>query len=147
MSLVETPPAPEPVGEAAPPHDPFAALRSRDFRLFVLGSFLAVFAEQMLGVAVGWELYDRTGAALALGLVGLVQIVPVLLLALPAGHLADRRNRKWLVVGDANGGFYVLTDHASGTDRASGEELQVVHERLSPDQLRAIDIAGCAEAP
>src|SRR3954451_13207487 len=99
MSLVETPSAPEPVGEAAPPHDPFAALRFRDFRLFLLGSFLGVFAEQMLGVAVGWELYDRTGAPLALGLVGLVQIVPVLLLALPAGHLADRRNRKWLVVG------------------------------------------------
>ncbi len=52
-----------------------------------------------------------------------------------------------VVVGDANGGFYVLTDHATGTDRASGEELQVVHERLSPDQLRAIDIKGCAETP
>jgi MFS family permease len=84
-------------------HDPFAALRFRDFRLMVLGSFLAVIAEQMLGVAVGWELYERTRDPLALGLVGLVEIVPVLLLALPAGHLADRRDRKWIVVAAMSG--------------------------------------------
>ena len=52
-----------------------------------------------------------------------------------------------VVVGDISGGFYVLTDHAHGLDRASGEELQVEHEKLSPEQLRAILIAGCAEAP
>jgi CDP-diacylglycerol pyrophosphatase len=52
-----------------------------------------------------------------------------------------------VVVGDGSGGFYVLTDRASGMDGASGEELQIAHERLSPDQLRAISIAGCAEAP
>jgi len=52
-----------------------------------------------------------------------------------------------VVAGDARGGFYVLTDRVSGLDRASGEELQVAHETLSPDQLRAISIAGCAEAP
>ena len=52
-----------------------------------------------------------------------------------------------VVVGDNGGGFYVLTDRAAGTDRASGEELQVEHRQLSPDQLRAISIAGCAEPP
>ena len=52
-----------------------------------------------------------------------------------------------VVAGDPRGGFYVLTDHAAGTDRASGEELQVEHERLSPDRLRAISIAGCAGPP
>jgi CDP-diacylglycerol pyrophosphatase len=52
-----------------------------------------------------------------------------------------------VVAGDPRGGFYVLTDHATGTDRASGEELQVEHQRLSPDQLRAVAIEGCAEAP
>lgn len=99
MSLVETPEITAPL----PPHDPFAALRFRDFRLLVLGSFLAVVAEQMLGVAVGWELYKRTRDPLALGLVGLVEIVPVLLLALPAGHVADRRDRKWVVVAAISG--------------------------------------------
>jgi MFS family permease len=103
VTLLETP-----AGVAPPPtpparHDPFAALRVRDFRLSVLGSFLVVIAEQMLGVAVGWELYERTHDPLALGLVGLVEIVPVLLLALPAGHVADRRERKWIVVAAALG--------------------------------------------
>src|SRR5437762_14213391 len=103
MSLLETPGTKD-TQEATTtprsrlPHDPFAALRFRDFRLMVSGSFLAVVAEQMVGVAVGWELYERTRDPLALGLVGLVEIVPVLLLALPAGHVADRRDRKWVVV-------------------------------------------------
>lgn len=79
-------------------HDPYAALRSRDFRLLVSGTFLAVVGEQMLGVAIGWELYERTNAALALGLVGLVQVVPVVLLALPAGHLADQMDRRRIAI-------------------------------------------------
>jgi MFS family permease len=98
VNLTERPGTAETEGTGVPRHDPFAALRFRDFRLIVLGSFLAVIAEQMIGVAVGWELYERTHDPLALGLVGLVEIVPVLLLALPAGHLADRRDRKWIVV-------------------------------------------------
>src|SRR5690349_19017948 len=85
--------------EIAARHDPYAALRSRDFRLLVAGTALTVVAEQMLGVAVGWELYERTRAPLALGLIGLVQVLPVVLLALPAGHVVDRFDRKWIVVG------------------------------------------------
>lgn len=102
MSLSETPRNTGPTTNV-PRHDPFVALRFRDFRLLVLGSFLAVVAEQMLGVAVGWELYERTRDPLALGLIGLVEIVPVLLLALPAGHVADRRDRKWVVVAAISG--------------------------------------------
>ena len=52
----------------------------------------------MLQVALGWELYERTNSALALGLVGLVTAIPVILLALPAGHLADRMDRKHIVI-------------------------------------------------
>jgi MFS family permease len=103
MSLVETPETFDPPGPLSSRHDPLAALRFRDFRLMVLGSFLAVVAEQMVGVAVGWELYERTRDPLSLGLVGLVEIVPVLLLALPAGHVADRRDRKWVVVAAMSG--------------------------------------------
>ena len=79
--------------------DPYAALRFHDFRLLLSGRFLATLGEQMLGVAVGWELYERTHAPLALGLVGLVQVLPVILLALPAGHIADRFERKRIVLG------------------------------------------------
>lgn len=96
-------PDPPPPEVFPPRRDSFGALRFRDFRLLVVGSFLAVIAEQMLGVAVGWELYERTRDPLALGLVGLVEIVPVLLLALPAGHVADRRDRKWIVFAAMSG--------------------------------------------
>src|SRR5262245_58999149 len=79
-------------------HDPYAALRFRDFRLLLIGTFLEVVGQQMLGVAIGWELYERTHDPLALGLIGLVQVLPVVLLALPAGHVADRFDRKWIAV-------------------------------------------------
>lgn len=79
-------------------HDPYAALRFRDYRLLTLGTFIATLGEQMLAVAIGWEIYVRTHAALALGIVGLVQVLPVFLLSLPAGHAADRFDRKRIVI-------------------------------------------------
>lgn len=79
-------------------HDPFAALRFRDFRLLIGGTFLTVVGEQMLNVALGWELYERTSSPLVLGLVGLVQVLPVIGLSLVAGHTADRFDRKRIVV-------------------------------------------------
>jgi MFS family permease len=56
------------------------------------------FGFQMLSVAVGWQIYDLTRNAFDLGLVGLVQFVPSLLLALPAGHAADQFDRRRIVV-------------------------------------------------
>lgn len=88
--------APGPVANAA--HDPYASLRHRDFRLFVVGRLLSTLGQQMLDIAIGWELYERTRSALALGLVGLVLVVPIVALALPAGHLADRRARREIVL-------------------------------------------------
>lgn len=53
---------------------------------------------QMVTVAVGWQLYERTHQAIALGLVGLTQMAPMLALTLPAGHFADNHNRKRIIV-------------------------------------------------
>jgi MFS family permease len=75
-------------------HDPFAAMRFRDFRRLMTGQFVIVFGEQMVTIAVGYELYERTDSMLALGMVGLVQVVPIFLFALPAGHVADRFDRR-----------------------------------------------------
>jgi MFS family permease len=97
MSITEQPGPIETALASPAKHDPYAALRSRDFRLLLAGTFLAVVGEQMLGIAIGWELYERTRAPLALGLIGLVQVLPVVLLALPAGHIADRLDRKRIV--------------------------------------------------
>ena len=79
-------------------HDPYAALRHRDYRLLLIGRFITSFGNEMLTFAISWELWLRTQSAFALGMVGLVQIIPVILLSLPAGHVADQYNRKRIVV-------------------------------------------------
>jgi MFS family permease len=56
------------------------------------------FGFQMLSVAVGWQIYAMTGRALDLGLIGLVQFFPSVLLALPAGHIADQFERRRIVL-------------------------------------------------
>jgi MFS family permease len=81
-----------------PQHDPNAVLRVRDFRLLLTGRFITSFGGEMLTFAIAWELWLRTKSAFALGMVGLVQVVPVILLALPAGHFADQHNRRRIIL-------------------------------------------------
>jgi MFS family permease len=82
----------------APNRNAYAVLRNRDFSCYLLGRFIAAFGQQMLTLALGWEIYERTHSALALGLVGLTQMIPMILFTLPAGHIADNRNRKHVIV-------------------------------------------------
>ena len=90
------PDAPEP--DDRPKHDAYAVLRNRDLRLYLTGRLIAIIGQQMFAMALGWEIYERTGSALALGLVGLTQVVPMILCTLPAGHFADLYNRKRIIV-------------------------------------------------
>jgi MFS family permease len=94
----DAPPVSPPATVAAGSHDPYRALRFRDFRLLLIGVCIGSFGQQMLTVALGWELYNRTGSALVLGGVGLAQIIPVIVLSLPAGQVADRYSRKWVML-------------------------------------------------
>jgi MFS family permease len=64
---------------------------------------LNTFGRMILSVAVGWELYDRTGSPLTLGLVGLVQVIPVVAMFAPAGWLVDHRDRRALTTLSAAG--------------------------------------------
>src|SRR5262245_66667573 len=80
------------------PENPYAVLRNRDFLLYLVGRLVASFGQQMLTVAVGWELYERTHSALALGLVGLTQMIQMMLCTLPAGHVADNYERKRIII-------------------------------------------------
>jgi MFS family permease len=72
-------------------------LRFRPFRLLFTIRFASQTASQMLGVVVGWHIYNVTGSALDLGLIGLVQFLPAVLLALHAGQIADRHDRRWIL--------------------------------------------------
>lgn len=78
--------------------DPYAALRFRDFRLLLAGRFATSLGGQMLSFAIGWELWLRTNSEFALGMVGLVQVIPVIVFSLPAGHVADQYNRKRIIM-------------------------------------------------
>jgi len=84
-------------------HDPYAAFRVPGYRHYVFGWLIALFTYRMQAVAVGWEMYERTGRPLALGLVGLVQALPLIALALPAGYLADRFDRRRVLMGSLAG--------------------------------------------
>jgi MFS family permease len=73
-------------------------LRIRDFRWFLSGNLLALLGTQMQTVAVGWEIYERTPSKLALAFVGLVQVIPVVSLLLPAGQASDRFDRRKIMM-------------------------------------------------
>ena len=84
-------------------HDPYRALRWPGFRRYLTGHVIGTLGFHAQGVAVGWELYERTHSALALGLVGLAQVVPMMLFFLPVGHLIDRFDRRIVVMGSLTG--------------------------------------------
>ena len=69
------------------------ALQHRDYRRLWLGMLGSSFGTQMVSVAVGWQVYAIHRSAFDLGLIGLAEFLPLLLLALPAGQLADRLPR------------------------------------------------------
>jgi len=84
----------EPESHSRARTDAFVALRNPHVRAFTLGQMASAMGAQFITVAIGWELYERTGDPWALGLVGLFEVLPVFLLMLPAGHAADRFPRR-----------------------------------------------------
>jgi MFS family permease len=74
-----------------------SVLRLRDFRLFLSGRFLGTLGTQIQSVAVGWQVYEITRSPLALGFVGLAQFLPMVILLLPAGDIADRVDRRIVI--------------------------------------------------
>jgi MFS family permease len=79
-------------------HDAYAALRLTNYRVFASGFLVSSLGLQMLATALGWEIYERTGDALHLGLIGLFRALPVIALALPAGHFIDRFDKKRVLI-------------------------------------------------
>jgi MFS family permease len=79
------------------PHDPLAALRVPDYRRFALGFAFGSTGLQVMNTAVAWEVWQRTHDPMALGIMGLCRALPVVALALYAGHVADTRDRRAIV--------------------------------------------------
>jgi len=75
----------------------YAAFRHRSFAFYWLARFLSAFGMQMIAVAVGWQIYDLTRNPFDLGIIGLVQFLPALLLILVTGAAADRFGRRMIM--------------------------------------------------
>jgi predicted MFS family arabinose efflux permease len=76
-----------------------AVLKIRDFRLLAQNKFLFTFGSQMVGVIVGWQIYQITHDPLSLGLIGLAEAIAFIAFALWAGHVADRSEKRFLIIG------------------------------------------------
>ena len=72
----------------------FGAFRHSSYRRFFSARFFSAFAIQIVSVSVGWQMYEVTGNAFYLGLIGLFQFLPSLLLILVTGTVADRRGQR-----------------------------------------------------
>src|SRR5471032_3475860 len=93
----------------------FSVLRHRNFALYLSSRTLATLAVQMQNVAIGWQVYAMTHNLFDLGLIGLAQFAPFLLLILFAGHAADRYDRRNLIA---------LTLGARSEERRVGKECR-----------------------
>lgn len=80
------------------PHDPFAALRFRNFRLFIFARLFATFGFNFQAVCVGWQVYSITHDALSLGLIGLAEAIPFIITSFFAGAVADTYSRKYIIL-------------------------------------------------
>lgn len=80
-----------------PAHDPYAALRVRPFRDYLSGSFLALIGRQAVITVALWQVYEWTHSLAAVGFVAATNVIPLLVLSLPAGALTDRHDRKRLI--------------------------------------------------
>lgn len=78
--------------------NPYAVLRIRDFRLFILSRLFITLAIQIQGVVVGWQVYELTKDPLSLGLIGLAEAIPAITVSLYAGHIADIVERKKIIL-------------------------------------------------
>tara|TARA_R110000868_G_scaffold126072_1_gene332959 strand:+ start:3772 stop:5046 length:1275 start_codon:yes stop_codon:yes gene_type:complete len=79
-------------------HDPYAALRFKEFNTFLLLRFAMVFAWSMQFIVIEWQVYSLTKDPLSLGIIGLMEIIPAIAMALFAGHIVDQNEKKGLLV-------------------------------------------------
>ncbi len=81
-----------------PKKDPYAALRYGEFRTFLLVRFAFVFARTMQFIVIEWEVYNLTRDPFSLGMIGLMEVIPAVSLALFAGHIVDQKEKKGLLL-------------------------------------------------
>ena len=88
-------------------HDPYAALRIREFSFFISARFFLTLAIQMQGVIISWQIYKITGSYFHSGMIGLAEALPLIITSLFSGHVADNYSRKKITL--IGGFFYAVS--------------------------------------
>jgi len=78
--------------------DPYASLRIQEFNIFLLMRFILVFGWSMQFIMIEWKVYEITHDPLSLGLIGLMEIIPAVLMALFSGHIVDQSEKRNLLI-------------------------------------------------
>ncbi len=114
-------------------HDPYAALRIADFRLFIFSRLFLTLSVQMQTVVVGWQIYDLTKDPLALGLIGLAEFFPSISVSMIAGNIAHIVPRKriilacmFLLLFCTGSLFYFTTDLSTFLSRYNALPIYIV---------------------
>jgi MFS family permease len=79
-------------------HDPFSAIRIKEYRHLLIGRFLFIMGLRMMSTLVGWWIYNLTNAPFAIGLIGLSEVIPALSMALYAGHVIDLSEKRRMLL-------------------------------------------------
>ena len=79
-------------------HDPFAVLRLKEYKFYLANRFLLTMGITMQSVIVGWQVYDITKDVFALGMIGLSEAIPFIVISIFSGHIADTFNRKKIIL-------------------------------------------------
>src|SRR5262252_975619 len=109
-------------------HDAYAVWRLPAFRRYFTGNMILILGWQMQKVAIGWEIYERTHSAMALGYAGLAQFFPQVLFMLFAGHITDRHNRKHVLMAALTGN--ALAASGLALNAALGGSIYVLYACL-----------------
>ncbi len=78
--------------------DPYSALRYKEFNIFLIVRFAMVFAWSMQFIVIEWQVYSLTKDPLSLGIIGLMEVIPAVSMALFAGHIVDQKEKRNLLV-------------------------------------------------
>jgi MFS family permease len=116
-------------------------LGHRPFLFFLSSRSLSRFSSQIAAVAIGWQIYDLTGSAFDLGMVGLVQFLPTALLVFVAGHAADRFDRRRVVQACQLAEALTALFLAASTFAGTITEVQIFAATF------VVGIAGAFESP
>lgn len=136
---------PDPQPSAAPSvHHQESLLANRTFVRFWCARVLSVFAFQVIGVAVGWRVYDVTGSAYALGFIGLAQYLPLISLMLVVGIVIDRNDRRRIVAGVQAGGALALAVFVAATLAGRSDVVDIFALVVAIGVVRAFEHPGNA---